>query len=59
MNNRRFVDVVENCCNYTVLGSVITRTVESMRRFKGVPKDHIVSTVFTTLKERSKTNISK
>jgi len=43
----------EKCSNYAVMATVVMRTITSMNRFKSVPRDSVISSIFAKLKERA------
>ena len=43
----------EKCANYAVIGTTVMNTVLSMGRFKGIPRDRLISGIYNKMKARA------
>ncbi len=52
MSNKTFADY-EKCANYSVLASIVATSISTMGRFKNVPKEKVITTIYSKLKDRA------
>ena len=43
----------EKCANYSVLTLLVYNTVNSVKRFQNVPKDELLSKIYSSIKRRA------
>lgn len=47
------VDKFEKCANYTLMTALVANTVNSMKRFSGLPKDKVITKIYTAIKNKA------
>lgn len=47
------VKMFDKCANYSVMTALVMNTINSMKRFSGIPKDKIVTQIYDVIKRKA------
>jgi len=53
MANQDILTKFEKCSNYSVLSLLIYNTLTSVKRFKDVPRDELLTKIYSTIKSKA------
>lgn len=52
-DNKKLSDTFSKCANYSVISILVSNTIKSMSRFKGLLPDEVITKVYSTVKAKA------